>query len=115
MKQKYLCDVFEQFEELIRCNKEYKDPRASKGTVDKRMIDVNSIESQIIADTYKDGCSYRASTEMSNKCLIENNLLFVACDELMSLVKRLDPDMSAVEKAKQGSKDPGCNWAKARV
>ena len=79
------------------------------------MIKVNATEAQIVADAHEDGFSFVSCTETLNKYLLENDLDFVTTSQVQGVIKRLEPDASAIEKAKQGSSDPESPWAKARV
>ena len=53
MKLTCLYPLFEQFEEMKRCSEECTDKKVSNDKVDKRMIGLNSAESQVIANAYK--------------------------------------------------------------
>ena len=79
------------------------------------MTKANSIEAQIVADACEDGFSFVSCTEILNECLLENDLDFATTSQVQGIIKHLQPDVSAIEKAKQGSSDLESPWAKARV
>jgi hypothetical protein len=114
-RQEHLHRLFKAFDELKAKDEEYDGKRLINIKKDKRIIETNSTEAQIIADAYEDGFSIKATTQIVNMYLLDKNIPFVTCSAVYGLIKRLNPKISAVEKAKQGSSDPNSNWAKARV
>ena len=78
------------------------------------MISIDSHIAQIVANAIEDGWSECQAVIIANKYLLANDLPFITPNQLRSLVLHINPLVSPVEKAKQGSSDPDAPWSKAR-
>ena len=95
------------------------DPKSLENRGGKRppFFDLNSMEAEIIADSIESGLSLQKALYLVNMHQMED---MKDTDELatlssvISVVKRLNPQLKRVKKRKQGSCDPKSAWARAR-
>ena len=106
------------FEKILECNRvgEEFHPKMvdGRGGNRKMTIRMDSIEAQIIADSIESGLSRQRTWENVNRHRRENNeeLLSESC--IAYALRKMRPKMVTIKKRKQGSTDPGSNWAQAR-
>lgn len=70
---------------------------------------IDSISDQIVSGTSKDRSSRGATTEITNNHFLDNDVPFVTMPLVHSLIKFLNPDISAVKTSKQVSRYPNLN------
>ena len=106
------------FEKILDCFKLGEKFRPS--TVDNRggnrqmTIKVDSYEAQIIADGMESGLSVRRVWENVNRHRQENSDDLVSESCIYYTLRKMRPKVVSISKRKQGSTDPGSNWAQAR-
>jgi len=110
--------MYKIFENTLACEKkgiqyegEYKRKSNFRPTV---QIDKDSVLAQVIADAIEDGYSERQATVIGNNYQLSINSPFITRNQVKGLVKTLQPEVSAVERTKQGSSDPSSPWSMAR-
>jgi hypothetical protein len=79
------------------------------------ILATDSIEAQIIADCLESGWSLSLSQWMVNQHRKEAQEESLTLAPIRHLMKRLKPVVRKVKKQAQGSNDPTCKWARARV
>ena len=102
--------LFKIFEDTLLCESkgikydgEYARKTSHRPSV---QIATESALAQVIADAAEDGFSERQATSLANCYQHKSNSPFVTRNQVKGLIRRLKPDKSAVERAKQGSHDP---------
>ena len=75
---------------------------------------LDSIESQIIADACESGLSTERALSCLNAHLFEQGRPLANKSSVISLIVRLNPQLKRVRKRKQGSHDPDAHWSQAR-
>ena len=109
--------MYNIFQDCMLCNDGntlYTGDRKKRLELKNTMIPTDSPVAHIIADAVEDGWSERQVVVIANQYLLEQSQDFITRNQLRSLVHRMKPVVSAVEKAKQGSSDPDAPWSKAR-
>ena len=106
------------FEKILDCFKLGEKFRPS--SVDNRggnremTIKLDSYEAQIIADGMESGLSIRRVWENVNRHRLENSDALVSESCIYYALRKMRPKVVNISKRKQGSTDPGSNWAQAR-
>ena len=106
------------FEKILDCFK--LGEKFCPSSVDNRggnremTIKLDSYEAQIIADGMESGLSIRRVWENVNRHRQENldDLVSESC--VYYALRKMRPKIVSIMKRKQGSSDPGSNWAQAR-
>ena len=77
-------------------------------------VSLDSVEAEIVASAIEDGMSIRNTLNYINTWLHTNKQSLWTYWNVQSLVKRLQPTVTAVGTQKQGSSNPNSAWAWAR-
>jgi len=88
-------------------------PTQNKGH-SRRILDINSVEAQILADTMELGLGLREADHIINEYRSIVSKLHVSVSIVYNLHRALEPAVSSIAKHKQGNADKGSPWAKAR-
>ena len=101
--------MYNIFQDCVLCNDRntlYTGNRKKRLELKNTMIRTDSPIAHIIADAVEDGWSECQAVVIANQYLLEQSQDFITHNQLRSLVHRMKPVVSAVEKAKQSSSDP---------
>ena len=112
-----LQQMYNIFQDCMLCNDGntlYTGDRKKYLELKNTMIPTDSPIAHIITNAVEDGWSERQAVVIANQYLLEQSQDFITHNQLRSLVYRMKPVVSAIEKAKQGSSDPDAPWSKAR-
>ena len=78
-----------------------------------KCIELNSAETQIIADAIEGGLGLQQVTPLVNEYRASVGKVHVGMSAVHSAVERLQPIVTTISAAKQGSTDANSEWAKA--
>lgn len=105
-------------EDVVQCHKlgvEYTPARKAGCGGDNKLILLGSLEEQIVADNMESGLGLTQTTRLVNVYRREEGLLDVGRSAVHSAYLRLEPVVTQILDAKQGSYDVHSAWAKARL
>ena len=99
--------------ECAQMGVEYDGARSPGSGGHNKCINLDSAETQIIADAIEGGLGLRQVTPMVNEYRASIGKGHVGMSAVHSAVKRLQPTVTTISAAKQGSTDADSEWAKA--
>jgi len=104
-------------QEIIDCRAQgvaYTGRRRPYSAYKPVVLECDSYEAQLVADSLEEGFSLQQATNLVNKHRMDNDMDLVSNSAVYSLSKRLQPEVSPIKKIKQGSKDVNSDWAVSR-
>jgi hypothetical protein len=117
LKESFRKAVKRALDDFISCTRRglaYNGDFAAHGGQNK-LIQLDSVESQIIADCIENGWSITQTTHMVNHHRLQQNKTHVGRTAVYGAYLRLCPQVSSMAASKQGSSDIDSPWAKARL
>lgn len=105
-------------EDVVQCHKEgveYSPVKKAGCGGQNKLIQLGSLEEQIVADNMEAGLGLTQTTKLVNVYRQEEGLADVGRSAVHSAYLRLEPVVTQILDAKQGSYDKHSTWAKARL